>query len=258
MTMKKNILLFIATFTMLSLNAQHAVRYVVLKNNQWIDIFHSVVDIFIIGEDTCYHLQGNTGAFVANTKDKKSLITVPTNDIIIVGVKITHLYKDKKEYYTGCFEGKELADIALIEINLESSKNKNDLTCQLFKQSDHINTVRQQVFFSIDGEICHNIDSILLCDNTDTFSLLYDYGTLYFDSLLLNSICKHSSDKVLNILLFASRKCYNIPYHNSDNNTWYVFVRNVGRKKYTTGWYDDYCLFTKTRLKHSGRRGAFH
>ena len=257
MTMKKKFFLFLAFFTMFSLNAQHTVRYVVLKNDQWIDIFHSVVEIFITSEDTIYYLQGNTGAFVANTKDKKSSITIPANDTIIVGVEITHIYKEKKDYYVGYFAGKELADVALIEINLESSK-KNGLTCQLYKQSEHINTVRQQVFFSIDGVICHDIDSILLCDNTDTFKLLYDYGALYFDSLLFNSKCKHCTDKVLTILLYVSRKCYNIPYHNSENNIWYVFVRYIGRKKYLIGWYDDYCLFTKTRLKLSGRRRAFH
>ena len=244
MIMKNNILLFIALFTTLSLNAQHAVKYVVLKNNQWIDIFHSVVDIFITCEDTSYHLQGNTGAFVANTKDKKS-----STDTIIIGVKITHLYKNKEDYYTGFLEGKELANVALIEINLESSKNKNGLTCQLFKQYDQNNTVRQKVFFSIDGEICHEPDSILLCDNTDTLSLVYDYGTLYFDSLLFNSKCKHCTDNDLTILLYASNKCYNIPYHNTENNIWYVFVRNIGRKKHTVGWHDEYCLATKTHLK---------
>ena len=251
--MKKNILLFIPLFTMLSLNAQHDVRYVVLKDNQWIDIFHSVVDILITCEDTSYHLQGNTGTFVANAKDKKSSI-----DTIIIGAKITYLYKNKEDYYSGFLEGKELADAALIEINLESSKTKNGLTCQLYKQSEHINTVRQQVFFSIDGEICHEPDSILLCDNTDTFSLVYDYGTLYFDSLLFNSKCKHCTDKDLTILLYALNKCYNVPYHNAENNIWYVFVRNIGRKKHTVGWYDDYCLFTKNHIKLSGRRGAFH
>lgn len=253
MIMRKHILLFIALFMTLSLNAQYAVRYVVLKNNQWIDIFHSIVDIFITCGDTSYYLQGNTGTFVANTKDKKF-----STDTIIIEVKITHVNKDNEDHYVGYFEEKELADVALIEINLESSKNKNDITCQLYKQSDQINTVKQQVFFSIDGKICHEPDSILLCDNTDTFRLLYDYGTLYFDSLLFNSKCKHCTDKDLTILLCASHKYYNIPYHNSENNIWYIFVRNISRKKYTVGWYDDYCLFTKTHLMLSGRRGAFH
>lgn len=254
----KRVVLFVFLFLTFSLYSQNVVRYVVLKDNQWVDIFHSAIDIFITCGDTTYHRSGNTGPFVANAKDKKSLTTVPTNDTIIIGVKITHLNNLKEDYFAGYLNGKELEDAALIEINLKPSKSKNGLSCQLYKQSDRANTVRQQVFFSIDGGICRVIDSILLCDNVDTFRLLYDYGIMYFDSLLLHSECQLHNRDDLNLLLYISHKCYKLPFLCSGNNPLYVFIRNTGRNKYSLGWYDGYCLRYRHPSELHGRRGAFH
>lgn len=257
MIMKRTVFLFVVFILTSPLYSQHIVGYVVLKDNQWINPFNSTVDMHVVFNDSTYNMHGNCGDFIIDTIEQYASTDIG-NDTVFVNLSISNVSKEKQSRYTSFLAKQELTNVTLLVLNIKSDKKGHNLSCYTHKHADYANTFKQPTYFAIDGNICHEIDSIYLCKHSDTFHLLYDFGVLYFDSLFLDPESQLHTGDDLNLLIYVTHKCYIIPFHCSGNAPWFVFIRNTGRKKYTVGWYDGYCLRYKYLSDLYGLRGALH
>jgi len=255
--MKRVVFLFVIFVLASPLHSQRVIRYVVLKDNQWINPFNSTVNMHIKFNDSTYNMYGNSGDFIIDKMEQYTSTDIG-NDTVFVNLSISNVPKDKQFHYTNVLAKKELIDATLLVLNIESDEKGHNLTCDTHKHADYANTFKQLAYFAIDGNICHEIDSILLYRRSDTFHLLYDFGVLYFDSLLLDQERQLHTDDDLYLLLYITHKCYKIPFHCSGSDPWFVFIRHTSREKYTVGWYDGYSLRYKYLSDLYGKRGAFH
>ena len=256
--MKKIACVFLAFFLMLTLNAQKTINYVVLFNDKWPNI-QSVVDVFIENKDSNCCSHGSVGTFHIDTINSlSSTIYLKEESIIVINVAfgcegdMDSLKVDIKK--------EELFNAHTLILNINSKGRQYDIKYEIFRCDVNDNLLKHLVFFAIDGKICYEVDSVLFCDDIDTFQLLYDCGMLYFDSIsfvLCHNYQTHGKNTPC-LLIYISNRCYKIPIHNLSNDTWYIFIRNISRKKYSTGWYDGYRLRYKKIADLYGRFGAFY
>lgn len=234
--------------------AQNNFSFIVRRDNKWISMANSAVNVLVRVEDTSYSITNDWG--ILPLKSRKDLLSHQEQNDIYVTITVEDGWKVcKKSVYTITLQKKDLILSDMLVLDIDSKKEK--INHKLYKKECSNCVEIQQCCFSIDGRIDFEIDSILCVSCEDTLPLIYSIGKLCVDSTHLH-VWNRIKNKELTLQLYYTNKYYIIPFAYIGKNHWYVFVRNRSRKKYNVGWWDCNRLSYCSILDLYGRKGAFH